>query len=143
VLSSSDGAGTAIGLGLGGNHTCVIRASDSSLVCFGGNRFNQLGYGAAVSRYLRVVFSMASRAHQSRFYNYHWSFISGFLLAYVVLVAALARLQMCRLQSTLLILEGARHQMLVAGFDILVFCWTGVMLLLQSSVLGKTASISW
>eukprot|EP00953_Heterococcus_sp_UTEX-ZZ885_P041669 21240-Heterococcus_DN1.PRE.1 len=49
VLNSSEGAGTAIGLEHGFFHTCVIRASDSSLVCFGDNEYNQLSYGFNVS----------------------------------------------------------------------------------------------
>jgi hypothetical protein len=50
VLSSIEGAGTAIGLAVDGSHTCVIRASDRSLVCFGSNAAYQLGYGTSMSR---------------------------------------------------------------------------------------------
>jgi hypothetical protein len=56
LLSSSEGSGTAIGLGVGSIDSCVIRASDNSLVCFGDNEANQLGYGKAVSRYFRVIY---------------------------------------------------------------------------------------
>jgi Regulator of chromosome condensation (RCC1) repeat len=40
VLSSSEGAGTATGLGLGEQHTCVIRASDSSSLQISATNFN-------------------------------------------------------------------------------------------------------
>jgi hypothetical protein len=50
TLGSSEGADTAIGLGAGLAHSCAIRASHSSLVCFGDNFHNQLGYGIDVAR---------------------------------------------------------------------------------------------
>jgi hypothetical protein len=54
VLSSSEGAGTAIGLSLGQRHTCAIRASDSSLVCFGTNEDLQLGYDSEIEKCVQL-----------------------------------------------------------------------------------------
>eukprot|EP00953_Heterococcus_sp_UTEX-ZZ885_P005051 3194-Heterococcus_DN1.PRE.2 len=45
-VSQTLAAGTASSLGLGYAHSCAIRTSDSSLVCFGTGASGALGYGS-------------------------------------------------------------------------------------------------
>jgi alpha-tubulin suppressor-like RCC1 family protein len=47
------GAGyTAKAISCGGNHVCVHRLPDNSLLCFGGNVYGQLGLGLSSTTYI-------------------------------------------------------------------------------------------
>jgi hypothetical protein len=108
VLSSSEGAGTATGLGLGMRHTCVIRASDSSLVCFGSNDYNELGYGSTVVRYHLQATHANHSCFQTSATDPKILFSSASLC---VIVVAMAPDDLSQLQGILLIFQAVQHQM--------------------------------